>query len=165
MDQQSSIPESNRKRQNATLIVRRAASKRLAINEYQAQHLCALARRMVQAAMEQSKVRDVADLPEEGWDTFTELPEYEMFTLGAYACGFVCADLSPDADVNAVMSRPRDALREMSLPRIRHFIHTLMRAERAGYGFGSVIFTALRSGVFEALCARLEGGTDLYESL
>lgn len=165
MDRDCSLDGGGRKRPRTALIVRRAASKRSAINEFQARHLCALARYMVQAVVEQSEVDSVDDLPEEGWEAFTNMPEYELFVQGAYACGFVCSDLSPDVDLSAVTSRPRETLRVMSLPQLRQYIHTLTRAERAGHGYGSVIHDALRAGVFEVLCERLEYGSDLYESL
>ncbi len=165
MDDKHSMEEGGRKRLSTALIVRRAASKRTAINEFQAKHLCVLARLMVQAIMEQSEVDSVADLSEEGWEAFTEMPEYEQFVLGAYAFGFVCSDLIPNVDLNAVTSRPQEMLRETTLPQLRHYIHTLMRSERAGHGYGSVIYDALRAGVFEVVCERLEYGSDLYESL
>ncbi len=159
------MKENIRKRSSGTLIVRRAPSQRSAINESQAQHLCSLIRFMVQEALAHFEVESVADLAEEDWDAFTELPGYELFTLGAYACGFVCSELRPDADLNAVASRPGEALRSMALPQIRHYVHTLLRSERAGYGYGSVIYDALRAGALDALCERLQYGSDLYESL
>lgn len=159
------MDKSIRKRSSAALIVRRAASKRSAIYEFQAQHLCSLIRFMVQAALAHCEVESVADLAEEDWEAFTELPEYELFTLGAYACGFVCSDLRPDVDLNAVARRPSEELCGMSLPQIRHYVHTLLRAERGTDGYGSFIYEALRAGVLEALCERLQSGSDLYESL
>ncbi len=159
------LDEGIRKRPSAALIVRRVANKRSYINESQAQHLCSLIRFMVQAVMNQSEVNSVADLPELGWEDFTKLPAYELFVLGAYACGFVCSDLRPDADLNAVARRSGEALHDMSLPQIRHYVHTLLRSERAGYGYGSVIYDALRARALDALCERLQSGSDLYESL
>lgn len=165
MSGKNSSDKRSRNGSNPALIARRAAGKRSAINEHQAQHLLTLARCMTEAAIFQWEVDSVADLPQDGWEAFTDLQEYELFVLGAYACGFVCSDLIPNADMNLITSRPHEALREMSLPQIRHFVHTLMRSERAGHGYGSVIYGALRAGVFEALCERLEYGSDLYESL
>lgn len=162
------MKENIRKRPSGALIVRRAASKRSAIHESQAQHLCSLIRFMVQAALHRWNVDSVAELPDDVWqafEAFTELPEYELFTLGAYACGFVCSDLRPDADLNAVVRRPGEALRGMALPEIRHYVHTLLRAERGTDGYGSVVYEALRAGTLEALCERIESGSDLYESL
>lgn len=115
--------------------------------------------------MSHFEVESTTDLQEEGWGAFTELPEYELFTAGTYACGFVCSDLTPDVDLDTVKCRPREVLSSMTLPQLRHYVHTLMRSERAGYGYGSVIYEALRAGVIEALCERLERGSDLYESL
>lgn len=159
------MKENIRKRPSGALIVRRAASKRSAIHESQARHLCGLIRFMVQGTLAHFEVESVTDLAEDGWDAFTELPGYELFTLGAYACGFVCSDLRPDADLNAVARRPGEALRGMSLPQIRHYVHTLLRSERGTYGYGSFIYDALRAGALDALCERLQSGSDLYESL
>lgn len=159
------MKESISKRSSGALIVRRAASKRSAIHESQAQHLCGLIRFMVQETLAHFEVESVGDLAEDGWDAFTELPEYELFTLGAYACGFVCSDLRPDADLNAMARRPGEALRGMSLPQIRHYVHTLLRSERGTFGYGSFIYDALRAGALDALCERLQSGSDLYESL
>jgi hypothetical protein len=165
VDNIRSLDEGIRKRSSATLILRRAASKRSAIYEFQAEHLCNLIRFMAQAALAHFEVESVTDLAEEGWEAFTEMPEYGLFTLGAYACGFVCSDLKPNLDLNAVARRPGEAFCGMSLPQIRHYIHTLLRAERGTDGYGSVVYEALRAGVLEALCERLQSGSDLYESL
>jgi hypothetical protein len=165
VDQIRSLDESIRKRSSAALIVRRAASKRSAIYEFQAQHLCSLIRFMAQAALAHFEVESEADLAEEDWEAFTKFPEYELFVHGAYACGFVCSDLRPNVDLSAVARRPGEALRGMSLPEIRHYVHTLLRAERGTDGYGSFIYKALRAGVLEALCERLQSGSDLYESL
>ncbi len=153
------------RRTAASLVVRRAPSKRAAINEFQAHHLCGLSLFLVQRTLAHFEVESVADLPEEGWEPFTYLPEYGLFTSGVYACGFVCADLSPDIDIDAVKCRPVEALGGMTLPQLRHYVHTLMRLERAGFGYGSALYEAVRAGVLEVLCERLDSDSDLYESL
>lgn len=52
----------------------------------------------------------------------------------------------------------------MSLPQLRHYVHALMRTERATYGYGSVVYEAIRTGAVDVLCDRIERGSDLYES-
>jgi hypothetical protein len=103
-----------------------------------------------------------AELPEDGWVNFIDLPEYRLFTSGAYACGFVCSDLSPTIDLEVIKSRYSQILGEMNLPQLRNYLHTIMRSERAGYGSGSVLYESIRAGALEFLCERLERDTDLY---
>jgi hypothetical protein len=120
---------------------------------------------LVKRTLEHFEVESVEELSDEDWESFTEMPEYGLFTTGVYACGFVCADLKPDADLDAIRQRPIEAIQGANLPWLRHYVHTLMRSERAGYGYGSVVFEALRAGVLEQLSERLDRGADLYERL
>lgn len=152
-------------RKSAALMVRRAFSRRAAINEFQAQHLCALYRLLVQRTLDYFEVETRADFPEQGWEDFIQLPEYGLFTSGVYACGFVCSDFSPTIDLEAISARPTEMLTDMTFPQMRHYMHTLMRSERAGYGYGSVLYEALRVGALEILCERLERDPNLYETL
>lgn len=165
MDSKRTVQSGKGKRTSAALVVRRAPSKRVAINEFQTQHLCGLTRFLVQRTLDHFKVGAAADLPEDGWETFIKLPEYGLFMSGVYACGFVCSDLSPDIDLDAVKCRPNEALGLLTLPQLRHYMHTLMRSERAGYGYGSDIYEAMRAGVLEVVCERIERDADLYERL
>lgn len=165
MDSRSSVQSDVNWRASVALVVRRAPSKRSAINEFQVQHLCALTRLLVRSTLDHFEVEASADLPEESWEAFTSLPEYGLFTSGAYACGFVCSDLRPDTDLDEVRRFPIAVLGGMDLRQLRHYVHTLMRSERAGHGYGSVVYEALRAGALEAICERLERGSDLYETL
>lgn len=153
------------KRSSPTLISRRAISKRTPINEFQVQHFCELCRLLIHRALGHFGVKNSSELPENGSDEFTELPEYGLFTSGAYACSFVCSDFSPTADLCAVMQRPEETLTSMTLPQLRHCVHSLMRSERAGYGYGSILYEAIKSGALEVLCERLARDSDLYEDL
>lgn len=146
------------------LIVRRAPGKRSTINEFQTQLLCTLTRHLVRCALDLFDVDSVDKLPADGWKSFSGLAEYNLFIQGAYACGFVCRDLTPHADLNAVRLGPSEALQDTSLPQLRHYIHTLLRAERASDGYGSHIYEAHRAGVFTALCELLEDCSALYEA-
>jgi hypothetical protein len=153
------------KREPAALVVRRAFSRRATVNEFQVQHLCGLCRLLVRSALDLFEVEAYVDLPEQGWESFTQMPEYRLFTSGVYACGFVCSDLSPTVDLGAVDERPGKALADLDLSQLRHYMHTLMRSERAGFGYGSVLYEAVRSGALDAFSERLERDADLYEDL
>lgn len=161
----SSTSSQRKRRSSAALIVRRAFSRRTAINEFQVQHFCELCRLLVRQTLDHFGVEICTELPEDGWESFIQLPEYGLFVSGAYACGFVCSDLSPAVDLESIKSRYAKALGEMDLPHLRHYLHALMRSERAGYGGGSVLYDALCEGALEFLCGRLERDPDFYECL
>ncbi len=150
-------------KKSVSLIQRQAPSKRSMVNEFQTQHLCALCTFLESRTLAHFGVRTHRDLPLEVDDEFTSLPEYDLFSSGVYACGFVCSDLSPDADLDAVERDPEGVLDRMNLPRIRHYLHTLLRSERANWGGGSVIYSALRAGVLSALVQRIKDGEDLFQ--
>lgn len=133
------------------------------VNEFQAQHLCALCSFLESRTLAHFGVRTLQDLPLEEDDEFTGLTEYDLFTSGVYACGFVCSDLLPDVDLEAIERDPQSVLDRMDLPRIRHYLHTLLRSERANWGCGSVIYSALRAGVLSALVQRIKDGEDLFQ--
>lgn len=165
MDSNHSAETVKAKRGPAALVVRRAFSRRSPINEFQAQHLCGLCRLLVQRTLDCFEVEACADLPEQGWESFTQMPEYRLFTSGVYACGFVCSDLSPTVDLGVVAARPAESLVNLHLPQLRHYMHTLMRSERAGFGYGSVLYEAVRSGALDVFCDRLERDANLYQDL
>jgi hypothetical protein len=165
MDMSETMPDAKVRQLPSSLVVRRAPSKRSVVNEFQARHFAELCRLLVKRTLEHFEMESLEGLPDEGWESFTEMPEYGLFTTGVYACGFVCADLKPDADLDAVKQRPIEAIQGADLPRLRHYVHTLMRSERASYGYGSVIYEALRAGILEQLSERMDRGADLYERL
>lgn len=151
------------RRRSAALIIRSAISKRTPINEFQAHHFCELCRLLIQRALGYFGVQRSSELPEDGIEEFTQLPEYGLFTSGVYACGFVCSDFSPTVDINAVILRPEEVLANMTLPQLRHYVHSLMRSERAGYGYGSILYESIKSGALDFLCDRIARDSDLYE--
>lgn len=154
-----------RKSSRTALIKRRLPSKRSAINEFQATHFCDLCTLLIQRTLEYNGIRDIEKLPTEGWEKFIELQEYNIFTTGVYACGFVCADMNSDVDLNMIQRSPADAIRRFNLLQLRHYVHTLMRSERASFGYGSVLYDALRAGVLDELVNRIARDTDLYENI
>lgn len=79
---------------------------------------------------------------------FWALPEYDLFHDAAYACGFVCADLRPDYSIERANNLPSESIGQESLNGLRHYLHTLLRAERANRmdGYYSPICSAIESG-------------------
>ena len=142
-----------------------APSSRVALNNYQREHFCSLIEQLVERALAQFEVRDTSDLPEDGWESFTQTREYLLFHTGAYACGFVCADLRPNIDLDMVNRNPEAHVTSFDLKQLRHYAHTLMRVERANDGFGSAVWESMRSGALELLLRRLAHDGDLLEPL
>lgn len=88
-----------------------------------------------------------------------DLPSYDRLILAAYACGFVCTDMS---GARAMMGVERDPAVLLAMPfrQVRLYVHALMRAERwndygADFG-GGHIQEALASGALRLLAERLD---------
>jgi len=91
-------------------------------------------------------------------------PDYDMFHDAAYACGFVCNDLSPDFPIDEANRRPRERLGNETFDGIRHYVHTLLRAERSNRmdGYFSPVCAAIQSGALIVVAERLESDESLY---
>lgn len=148
-----------------TFIKQGGPSSRTPLNDYQRVHFCQLTEQLLEQALAQFSVRATSQLPEDGWSSFTQTREYLLFITGAYACGFVCSDLKPKLDLDRVNRSPRDQIARMDLKKLRHYVHMLLRAERANDGYGSVIWEAVRSGALEVLLRRLAHDSDLLAPL
>jgi hypothetical protein len=98
-------------------------------------------------------------------EDFFQLPEYQKFVVGAYACGFVCRDYSQmDGESFELMkTRPREHLGDCSFRVLRHWVHTLLRAERWADGYSSHVKEAIDSGALEVIAMRLESDHSLME--
>ncbi len=119
---------------------------------------------LISGALGQFGVRATSDLPPDGWERFTESREYRNFIEGAYACGFVCSDLRPDLDVDLINQRP-DEVGRFGLKRLRLYVHTMIRSERASHGHGSLVWESTRSGALERLLDKLANDEGLREPL
>jgi hypothetical protein len=137
-------------------IEKRAVSRRAPVRWEQAQLFAMLTRDLLRAYVG----REDIDLK-----VFFDLPEYQRFVLGAYACGFVCRDMTPMGEVSYLEMRdmPRSALSSVSFRQLRHFLHTLLRDERWADGYSSPVREALESGALELVATRLETDHSLLE--
>lgn len=149
----------------AQKIRRKPASKRTAVNEFQARMLALLIDALEAAALKHFDVHGHERLPAEQHGDFTALPEYRLFVEGAYACGFVCTDFAPGGPTIEPSVRVEDAVDSWSFLELRHFMHTLLRSERWADGYSSPIFEALTRGVLQATSRRLANDDALYEPL
>lgn len=127
-------------------------SRRSAVHECQVQLLVLLARELIEAYTRR---------PNASLTDWLDLPEHRRFVLGAYAAGFVCTDLAPMNDFEEICSRPREHLGSAGFNRLRHWIHTLLRAERWADGYSSPIRETIVSGALEIVVGRLESDDSL----
>lgn len=133
-------------------IIDRAFSRRSAVHSCQAELFALLARELIEAYTRK---------PNASLTDWLDLPEHRRFVLGAYAAGFVCTDLAPMSDFEEICSRPREHLGVAGFNRLRHWIHTLLRAERWADGYSSPIREAIVSGALEIVVYRLENDMSL----
>jgi hypothetical protein len=147
----------------ATRISRRAPSRRSRVTQHQARHLVQLIRLLEREALTHFRVPVAARLPRERFADFFKLEAYRVFIEGAYACGFVCGDLKPDNPLEAGRDRPTEAIARWTFPRLRQYVHYLVRHERWADGFSSPIFTALADGYLQQVADRLDTDDSLYE--
>lgn len=90
--------------------------------------------------------------------SFREMPEYDRFLLGSYACGFVCSDIKPNPENFQKFMNDPSMIRKSTFPQLRSFTHYLLRSERHGDVGGecSVVMDAVRNGTLSAVADRLE---------
>ncbi len=134
-------------------------SKRTSVYESQARFLAGCIRRLEEAYHSHF---DKPYNPDAGdSDRFWALPEYEVFHDAAYACGFVCTDFTP----NYAIDRSEETLGRESFTGLRHYVHTLLRAERSNRmdGYFSPVCSAIQSGALGIVARRLEFDQSLYE--
>src|SRR5579871_3613174 len=92
-------------------------------------------------------------------NVFRDLAEYDRLIIGAYACGFVCMDISPEAENFDPFVRAPHRLEEADFNAIRRFVHFMMRCERhtdCGDDLGGgAIYDAMQSGCLSIISRRL----------
>lgn len=142
----------------ARLIHPGPTSRRSPVHKGQAEFLAILARDLI----DEYRLETEMQSEEMGSSDFFALPSYRRFTLGATACGFVCRDLPPDFPIAEMLDRPADRLASLTFPMLRHYVHTLLRAEVWGAPWSSPIRQALEAGALEILHDRLLNDSSLY---
>lgn len=145
-------------------IVRGAVKRRSPVNEYQARYFAKVIRRFEEAWSRQ--FRRPVDLSFETYQRFREMPEFEDFMDAALACGFVCSDFRDFAQVEQVHESecPSDEVASLTFSELRHYVHTLQRAEKWNSDYSRTLWASLQTGALSAVARRLESDNSLYES-
>lgn len=133
-------------------IIDRPFSRRSAVHACQVELFVLLAKELIEAQTRR---------PNTSLSDWFELPEYRRFIVGAYAAGLVCGDLGPMKEFEELSSHPREHLGWAGFNRLRHWIHTLLRAERWADSYSSPIREATASGALEIVAGRLESDDSL----
>ena len=143
-------------------IKRGPVSRRAPVYEVQAHYMAKAIRSLVDTCS--SLFRPNTELTLEKFYEFQVLPEYKQFEEAAYACGFVCTDYHRFFPLENVHERPREVIPSLSFAKIRHYIHTLQRAEKWNSEYSTSLWTAVQSGALSMVARRLEEDQSLYES-
>ena len=107
-------------------------------------------------------VHHVSELREDQHEGFCGLPAYDMFVVGAYACGFVMRDGLPHNPLEKMDGRPHEAIEQVDLPTLRQVVHYLIRSERWSLPYSSDILNALINGLLPTIAERLRRDDSLY---
>lgn len=91
------------------------------------------------------------------------LPEYQRFIDGAYACGFVCNNLALMKEFDLYQNRPEEYVRKAAWPKLRQYVHTLVRGEKWADGYGSPILEAAKNRALYIVADRLINDQSLKE--
>lgn len=137
------------------LIQQESPSKRSVVTSDQAELLVMLIERLERSALDHFQIPDRSRIPLERFSEIWELEDYRPLILGAYSCGFVCRDMKPEFDLNETNRDPSAALGNCSFPKLRQYVHTLMRGERWADGNSSPIMAAIKSGALALVATRL----------
>ena len=145
-------------------ITSKLPSKRASIREPQARYFALCIRGLEQAfrrSFDNSYNPDAGDS-----ERFWALPEYDLLHDAAYACGFVCCDFKPNYPLERANNQPSESVGQEPLKGLRHYLHTLLRAERSNRmdGYFSPICSAIESGALAVLAQRFESDLSLYET-
>ncbi len=139
-----------------------SVSKRSLVYEAQAHYLAKTIRRLETDFKRQ--FRPTNDLSLEDFERFSGLDSYQNFIDATIICGFVCHDYNNFFPLNKVHLHPNDVLKSIPFQKLRHYIHTLQRAERWNSEYSTFIYDSVKSGALSIVASRLESDTSLYES-
>ena len=165
MTEASAVVASGRTRpsRSTARISRQLPSRRSPVNQHQARHLVQLVRVLERDALQHFRVPVASRLPQDRHVDFFKLESYRVFIEGAYACGFVCADLKPDNPLERARGSEAEAIGRWPFGQLRQYLHYLLRHERWADGYSSPILESLSNGYLQQVADRLEKDDTLYE--
>lgn len=139
------------------------ATRRSAINSYQATLFAHATQRLERAIMRKLGTDHAKDLPADDETALAGLDEYETWIETAFACGFVMANGKSEGDLDAANRDPAGTVDRMTFPELRQYVHYLQRCDKNWDGYGIPIYRAIRSGALGIVADRLLSDRRLYE--
>ncbi len=137
-------------------------SRRTAVYEVQADYLARAIHQLANACAHQ--FREGIEFSLENFYRFRSMPEYENFIEATFVCGFVCTDYGSFFPLEKIHDRPNEVVPTLPFSKMRHYIHTLQRAEKWSSEYSTALWTAITSGALLLVARRLESDQSLYES-
>ncbi|MDD5462646.1 MAG: hypothetical protein PHG00_13605 [Methylococcales bacterium] len=136
-------------------------SRRTQVYEVQAHYMAKAIYSLVDAYSRE--FRPNTELTLEIFYRFRGLNEYKQFEEAAFVCGFVCTDYSRFFPLDKAHERPLEVIPSLSFSKLRHYIHTLQRAEKWNSEYSGSLWTAVQCGALSLVARRLESDQSLYE--
>ena len=143
-------------------IRRGPVSRRTPVYEVQAHFLAKAIQRLSDAWMREFQAGGELNL--ENFYRFSAMPEYEGFIQATLVCGFVCTDYSAQFPLDKVSEKPHEVISKLSFSKLRHYIHTLQRAEKWNSEYSTALWTAISCGALTLVAHRLDADESMYES-
>jgi len=119
-------------------------SRRTPVYEVQAHHVASVIQQLADACARQ--FGDGTELSLEDFYRFSDLPEYKRFMEATIVCGFVCTDYGSAFPLTKVNDRPNEVIPTLPFSKVRHYIHTLQRAEKWNSEYSTALWTAITNG-------------------
>ena len=98
----------------------------------------------------------IEDLSIEEYYRFTASDEYRAFEEVCLNGGFVCDDYDEFFNLALIHALPEEIIPNLTLSGIRHYIHTVQRAEKWNSEYSRALFDAVKSGSLGLVWRRLQ---------
>ncbi len=141
--------------------IKTSISRRSSVYEAQAKFLAQAIRKLVNRFHREIRISN--EFSQEDFDNLKQFQEYDAFIEATIVCGFVCSGYKTFFDLNLANTQPQ-VFNDMPFKEIRHYIHTLQRAEKWGGEYSTSLYDAIKTGVLSVIATRLESDESLYGS-
>lgn len=131
-----------------------AGSKLSPVSEYQVGWLIQTIRDLERAFL--PAFNKMAVFSQEDFQRFSQSSEYKEFIHACLGGGFVCDDYENYFPINLIHALPEETIPLLTLSGIRHYVHTLQRAEKWNSEYSITLFEAVRSGALALVARRFE---------
>jgi hypothetical protein len=104
----------------------------------------------------QSSFKAIDELSVNDYRRFSESDEYGNFIDACLNTGFVCDDYASGLNLELIHNQPEEIVPHLTLAGLRHYVHSLQRADKWSDVSGAIVLEALRSQALGAVAQRLQ---------